>query len=104
MMNTLRHRQRALIVALAAIVPATAALAQTTATGRAERVQAELQKRFTAADANADGRLTRDEAKGKMPQVYAHFDEIDAAHNGFVTLADIQAYAIAQRSARQGAK
>jgi Ca2+-binding EF-hand superfamily protein len=104
MMNTLLYRQRALIVALAATVPATAALAQTADSGRAARMQAELQKRFAAADANADGRLTRDEAKGKMPRVYEHFDEIDAAHNGFVTLADIQAYAISQRGARQGVK
>jgi hypothetical protein len=32
--------------------------------------------------------------------VYKRFDEIDAAHKGAVTLADIQAYAVAQRAAR----
>jgi hypothetical protein len=36
--------------------------------------------------------------------VSKRFDDIDTAHKGFVTLADIQAYAIAQRGARQGAK
>jgi len=102
-MNTL-IRQRMLIAALAALVPAASALAQGADAGRAAKMQAELQKRFTAADANADGQLTRDEAKAKMPRVYEHFDEIDSTHKGFVTLADIQASAIAQRAARNGAK
>ena len=92
-------RQHLLIVAIAALLPA-AAFAQPDA-GRAAQMQAELQKRFAAADANADGQLTRDEAKGKMPMVYKHFDDIDAAHKGFVTLADIRAYAMAQRAAKQ---
>ena len=67
---------------------------------RAERLQAELQKRFTAADANGDGRLTRDEAKGKMPRVYEHFDEIDSAHAGSISVADITAFVRAQRGAK----
>jgi len=93
-------RQHLLIVAAALILPATAALAQAADPGRAAQMNAELQKRFAAADANGDGQLTRDEAKGKMPMVYKRFDDIDAAHKGIVTLADIQAYAIAQRTAR----
>ena len=97
-MNT-SIRQRLLIAALAAFLPA-AVFAQADA-GRAAQMQAELQKRFAAADTNADGQLTRDEAKGKMPMVYKHFDDIDAAHKGFVTLADIRAYAMAQRAAKQ---
>lgn len=72
-------------------------------TGRAQRVQDELQKRFAGADANGDGRLTKGEAKGKMPFVYKHFDEIDAAHSGTVTLADIAAFARTQRAARKPA-
>ncbi|MEP6874029.1 MAG: EF-hand domain-containing protein [Burkholderiales bacterium] len=91
-----------LIVALAALLPA-AAFAQPDA-GRAAQMQAELQKRFVAADANADGQLTRDEANGKMTMVYKHFDDIDSAHKGVVTLADIRAYAIAQRAAGRAAK
>jgi len=97
-------RQCGSIAALAALLPAGAALAQAADPGRAAQANAELQKRFAAADANADGQLTRDEAKGKMPMVYKRFDDIDTAHKGVVTLADIQAYAIAQRGARQGAK
>jgi hypothetical protein len=97
-------RHRLSIAALAVALPAAAAFAQAADPGRAAQMNAELQKRFAAADANADGQLTRDEAKGKMPMVSKRFDDIDTAHKGFVTLADIQAYAIAQRGARQGAK
>ena len=93
-------RQHLLIVVAALILPATAALVQAADPGRAAQMNAELQKRFAAADANGDGQLTRDEAKGKMPMVYKRFDDIDTAHKGTVTLADIQAYAIAQRTAR----
>ncbi|HWH81866.1 MAG TPA: EF-hand domain-containing protein [Burkholderiaceae bacterium] len=70
---------------------------------RAQKMQAELQKRFAAADANGDGRLTKEEAKGKMPMVYQHFDAIDSAHSGGVTLADIAAFARSQRGARKPA-
>jgi hypothetical protein len=96
-------RQRLLLAVAAALLPTTAAFAQAADAGRAAQMQAELKKRFAAADANADGRLTREEAQGKMPRVYQNFDAIDATHQGFVTLADIQAYAIAQRGARKGA-
>ena len=99
-MNNSLLRHRWLIAVLAATLPTTAALAQAADPGRAAQMNAELQKRFATADVNGDGQLTRDEAKGKMPMVYKRFDDIDAAHKGFVTLADIQAYAIAQRTAR----
>lgn len=71
---------------------------------RLAQVRAELQKRFAAADANGDGKLTRDEAKGKMPRVEKNFDAIDTAHTGAVTLADIEAFALAQRGQRGAAK
>jgi hypothetical protein len=93
-------RHRLLVAALVVALPAGAAVAQAADPGRAAQMAAELQKRFAAADANGDGQLTRDEAKGKMPMVYKRFDDIDTARKGVVTLADIQAYAIAQRSAR----
>jgi hypothetical protein len=102
-MNNILFRQRLLLAAIAALLPTTAALAQTADAGRAAQMQAELKKRFAAADGNADGRLTREEAQGKMPRVSQHFDAIDATHQGFVTLADIQAHAITQRGARKGA-
>lgn len=79
-----------------------AACAQAPDAGRAEQMRAELHKRFVAADTNVDGRLTRDEARGKMPWVYRNFDAIDSAHTGSVTMAQIEAYAVTQqRSSRQ---
>ena len=52
-----------------------------------------LGERFTAADTNADGRLSRDEAKAGMPRVAANFDRIDAQKRGYVTVEDIKAAA-----------
>ena len=98
-MNPIRST---LALALVSLLPAGAAFAQDANADRAEHAQqmaAQMQKRFAAADANADGRLTKDEAKGKMPFVYKHFDEIDTTHSGAVTLADIAAFARAKRAA-----
>jgi len=85
------------------LLPAGAALAQADKAERAQQVAAEMQKRFAAADANGDGKLSKDEAKGKMPFVYKHFDEIDSAHSGAVTLSDIAAFARAKQAARKAA-
>lgn len=79
-----------------------AACAQAPDGGRVAQMRAELNKRFAAADINVDGRLTRDEARGKMPRVYRDFDAIDTTHAGAVTMAQIEAYAVAQqRGGRQ---
>ena len=95
-------KHAAVTLALALLLPAVAAQA-----ADAERMQdmaAKLQERFKAADADGDGKLTKDEAKAKMPFVYKHFDEIDTAHTGAVTMADIGAYAKAQQGNRKAAK
>lgn len=55
---------------------------------RKERIE-QFNKRFTEADTNADGKLTREEAQSKMPYVASHFDEIDADKKGYVTKADV---------------
>ncbi|MEP7102855.1 MAG: EF-hand domain-containing protein [Burkholderiales bacterium] len=92
------------LLAAAIAVGTVAATAQSAPDAeRAQKMQAELQKRFAAADANGDGRLTKEEAKGGMPMVYKHFDEIDSAHSGSITLADIAAFARSQRGARKAA-
>jgi len=57
---------------------------------RIERMKAQFDKRFAAADANHDGKLSREEAQ-KMPRVAQHFDEIDTARTGFVTKEQVQA-------------
>jgi EF hand len=81
------------VLALALLCSSAGCLAQAADGERGQKMAAELQKRFAAADANGDGRLTKDEAKGKMPFVYKHFDEIDTAHSGSVGMVDIVAFA-----------
>lgn len=53
----------------------------------------EIAERFAKCDANKDGKLTADEAKGCMPRIYSHFSEIDSQSRGYVTIAEIQAMA-----------
>jgi hypothetical protein len=67
--------------------------AQGVNSARLEKMRADLQKHFTAADTNADGRLSRDEAKGGMPRVYRNFDAIDTEKTGVITLEQIAAFA-----------
>lgn len=55
---------------------------------RKERIE-QFNKRFAEADTNADGKLSREEAQGKMPYVASHFDEIDADKKGYVTKQDV---------------
>lgn len=78
-------------------------MAQTHDAARAQKMTAELQKRFAAAGTNGDGRLTKDEAKAGMPRVCQHFGEIDAAHGGSVALADIGTFLRTQRAAHKAA-
>lgn len=99
-MNPNRLSRAALALAALAL-PASTVFAQSANADGAQQRQAELQKRFAAADVNGDGRLTKDEAKGKMPFVYKHFDEIDSAHGGTVTMADIAAFARTKQAARK---
>jgi hypothetical protein len=91
-------RTRILAFALALVAAAGSALAQDG--GRSAGRAAELQKRFAAADKNGDGKLTKEEAQAGMPMVYKHFDEIDKAHGGAVSLADIAAFAKERRGAK----
>ncbi len=60
------------------------------------KMQARSQERFKHADANGDGRLTREEAQKGMPMVARHFDQIDANKDGSVTFEEL----LAARKAR----
>ncbi|QWD67238.1 hypothetical protein [Polynucleobacter sp. MWH-Aus1W21] len=53
----------------------------------------EIIERFTKCDANKDGKLTKEEAKGCMPRIYNNFSYIDNSGKGYVTVAQIQAMA-----------
>ena len=59
----------------------------------AAQMRAAVSDRFAAADVNHDGKLTREEAAGKMPGVARNFDRIDKTKKGYVTLEDVQAHA-----------
>jgi CubicO group peptidase (beta-lactamase class C family) len=54
----------------------------------------ELETRFKAADKNADGKLTLQEAKDGMPRIADAFGHIDIEKKGYVTLEQIRAIMI----------
>lgn len=54
----------------------------------------ELETRFKAADKNADGKLTLQEAKDGMPRIADAFGHIDVEKKGYVTLDQIKAIMI----------
>jgi TolA-binding protein len=93
------------IVSAAASVPAMAQAlpgAGTSANGdaRVERMVAQVQERFAAANTTHDGKLTREQAQAGMPRVAQHFDEIDTQKAGFVTLAQIEDFMRERAAAR----
>ncbi|MEM5326061.1 EF-hand domain-containing protein [Paraburkholderia sp. JHI2823] len=67
---------------------------------RVERMMAQVQSRFAAANTTHDGKLTREQAQAGMPMVAQHFEEIDAQQAGFVTLAQIEDFMRARAAAR----
>jgi len=83
------------IALVAALLAGNAAQAQSASAPSAESMKQQIQDRFTKADADHDGKLSRAEAQAGMPRVAAKFDEIDAAHSGFVTLEQILKFAAA---------
>jgi len=54
----------------------------------------EVDTRFKAADKNADGKLTLQEAKDGMPRIADAFSHIDIEKKGYVTLEQIRAVMI----------
>lgn len=63
--------------------------------------QARVQARFKRADANGDGRLSREEAQKGMPQVARDFERIDANKDGRVTLDELEAARKARADGRK---
>ena len=62
-----------------------------------EAMEARLAARFAAADKNHDGKLTLEEAQAGMPRVARGFALIDTGKKGYVTLAEIRAFAAARQ-------
>jgi hypothetical protein len=89
------------IVSAAVSVPASAQTMPGADGGaRMERMMAQVQERFAAANTTHDGKLTREQAQAGMPKVAQHFDEIDSQKAGFVTLAQIEDFMRARAAAR----
>lgn len=77
------------IVAAAALAFTAAAHAQTPTANQQKQIQ-EAQEKFTAADKNADGKLTLEEAKAGMPRIASNFKKLDTNNDGFVTMEEIK--------------
>ena len=61
-----------------------------------------FEQRFAAANTTSDGKLTKEQAQAAhMRLVVRHFDEIDSAHKGYVTVDDLRAYRRTQAAARR---
>jgi Ca2+-binding protein (EF-Hand superfamily) len=63
--------------------------------------QGGFMERLKAADKNADGMLSRDEA-ASLPRISQHFDEIDANHDGFITFEELHAFGKAHHARHGG--
>ena len=57
---------------------------------------AEMKAKFTAADKNADSKVTQAEADAGMPRIAKVFTKIDAQKTGSITLEQIFAFIAAQ--------
>lgn len=58
------------------------------------------EQRFAQANTSHDGHLTLEQARAGYVTIARHFEQIDAARKGFVTLDDIRAWHRQQRQAR----
>ncbi|MEI8401867.1 MAG: EF-hand domain-containing protein [Alcaligenaceae bacterium] len=91
MMFNKRIRSGAFALALVAVLGVSAA--QTIDAATQEKL-VELEIRFKAADKNADGKLTLQEAKDGMPRVADAFGHIDSEKKGYITLDQIKSIMI----------
>lgn len=51
-----------------------------------------LRKLFARADKNADGKVTKDEAKGVLPITYGSFEQIDTDKRGWISFDQFLAF------------
>jgi len=51
---------------------------------------ARMQEHLKAADTNADGMISKDEAKASMPRLHENFDAIDADRNGQISVEELR--------------
>jgi Ca2+-binding EF-hand superfamily protein len=99
-----RHKNLLTISVIALCLATTPLFAQdknTPSPAQISQLQAQLTQRFVKADVNKDGKLTKEEAKGKMPRVYDNFEKIDSAKKGYVTQKQIEDFAMTMIAQRQ---
>lgn len=58
---------------------------------RRRAMQASIQERFLEADTDRDGKIDRQEATEKLPQIARHFNGVDTNQDGFISLEELQA-------------
>jgi len=87
MMFNKRILSVAIAIALASVLGVSAAQTVDAAT---QAKLTEVETRFKAADKNADGKLTLQEAKDGMPRIANAFSHIDTEKKGYVTLDQIK--------------
>ncbi|MGL4573472.1 MAG: hypothetical protein ACRCV9_01645 [Burkholderiaceae bacterium] len=85
----------------ALFLSASAAFAQPTPE-QMQQINAQLEGRFTAADTNKDGCVTKEEAKGKMPRLYSNFERADKDKKGCVTMDGLKTSMQEEAAARKG--
>jgi Ca2+-binding EF-hand superfamily protein len=78
------------LVAFMGISLSTVCVAQTMTASQASEIK-QAEERFAAADKNAEGQLTLEEAKAGMPRIASAFSKIDVDKKGYVTLDQIKA-------------
>ena len=61
-----------------------------------------MDQRFTDADTDHDGYVSRDEAQAAAPMMARNFDEIDTDHDGRLSRAEVRAFLEKRFVARQG--
>ena len=98
----LRNAMRVILATALAAGAAVSANAMPAGGGHVEEALTVMHQRFDTADSNHDGRISREEARQHMPFVYRNFDAIDTQHTGYVTSAQIEAYAARQAMNRRG--
>lgn len=89
---------------LAAALAALPAMAQQQAAPKnAQEAKAAFAEKFRQADADSDGKLSRQEAEAGMPEVAKNFDKIDTKKTGYVTQKQVGAYFVARAKQKRTA-
>ena len=89
-------RAVAAIVLAGAMLSLTACAAAAARAGRAEQ----MRERLSAADADHDGYISRDEAANGLPRIAPHFDDADTNRDGKLSEDEIAAYVKSLRGSR----